>query len=136
MPIDYRPDDPGYLALQRMHGVGRVLAAVFVVEIGDVSRFPSPAALCSWAGLTPKHRESDTKVFRGGVTKQGSRLVRWAAIEATSKNHGGTKLKEDFRRIAERRGKFKARVAVARKFLTLVYYGLRDGEVRSLAAVA
>ena len=39
-------------------------------------------ALCSWAGLTPAHRESDTKVVRGGITKLGSRLVRWAALEA------------------------------------------------------
>jgi transposase len=40
-----------------------------VAEIGDVSRFPNPAALCSWAGLTPRHRESDDKVRRGRLTK-------------------------------------------------------------------
>ncbi len=60
--------------------------------------------------------------------------MRWAAIEAVSKNHGGEKLRADFLRIAEHAGKFKARVAVARKLLTLVYYGLRDGEVRALEA--
>ena len=49
-----------------------------------------------------------------------------------SRYHGGPKLAGDFRRIAERRGKNKARVAVARKVLTLVYYGLRDGEIRCL----
>jgi len=125
-------DDRGYQAILRLNGVGKVLGAIFVAEIGDVSRFDSPEKLCSWAGLTPKHRESDDKVQRGPITKQGSPLVRWAAIEAISKNHGGTKLRGDFARIAERRGKFKARVAVARKLLTLVYYGLRDGEVRSL----
>ena len=47
--------------------------------------------------------------------------------------HGGAKLKADFRRIAARRGLNIARVAVARKLLTLVYFGLRDGEVRCLA---
>ena len=47
--------------------------------------------------------------------------------------HGGPRLAGDFRRIAERRGTNKARVAVARKVLTLVYYGLRDGEIRCLA---
>ncbi|MDQ2873899.1 MAG: IS110 family transposase, partial [Actinomycetota bacterium] len=41
-------------------------------------RFRNAAQLCSWAGLTPRHRESDTKVARGHVTKQGSRLLRWA----------------------------------------------------------
>jgi len=125
-------NDPGYQAVQHINGVGKVLGAIFVAEIGDVSRFPSPEKLCSWAGLTPKHRESDDKVKRGPITKQGSPLVRWAAIEAVTKYRGGPKLRADYHRIAERRGKFKARVAVARKLLTLVYYGLRDGEIRCL----
>jgi hypothetical protein len=59
--------------------------------------------------------------------------VRWATVEAISKNHGHTKIKADYRRIADRRGKNIARTAVARKLLTLVYYGLRDGELRCLA---
>ena len=53
---------PGYEAVQALRGVGPVLAAVFVAEIGDVSRFANPRRLCSWAGLTPRHRESDTHV--------------------------------------------------------------------------
>jgi hypothetical protein len=75
-------------------------------------------------------------VRRGAATKQGSRLVRWAVIEGTVRYHGGAKLAGDFRRIAERRGKNKATVAVARKVLTLVYYGRRDGEIRCLARAA
>jgi transposase len=126
----------GYHAIQAINGVGRTIAAVLVAEIGDVERFPSAEALCSWAGLTPRHRESDAKTTRGRITKQGSKLVRWALIEAVSRYHGGPKLAGDFRRIAERRGKNKARVAVARKVLTLVYYGLRDGEIRCLQAEA
>jgi transposase len=123
----------GYRAIQAIDGVGRTIAAVLVAEIGDVDRFRSAEALCSWAGLTPKHRESDTTVRRGRITKQGSRLVRWAVIEAVSRYHGGPALAPGFRRLAERRGTNKARVAVARKVLTLVYYGLRDGEIRCLA---
>ena len=111
-------------------------SAILVAEIGDVHRFRSAAALCSWAGLTPKHTESDTTVRRGNVTKQGSRLVRWAVIEGTVRYHGGGKLAADYRAIAERRGKNKATVAIARKVLTLVYYGLRDGEIRCLARAA
>ena len=126
-------DDTGYRAVQALDGVGHVLAAVFVAEIGDAGRFSGPDALCSWAGLTPRHRESDGKAHRGKATKQGSRLVRWAAVEAISKMRGGPKLKVDYHRIADRRGKYVARVAVARKLLTLVYYGLRDGEIRCLA---
>ena len=126
-------DHAGYRAIQAIDGVGRVFAAIFVAEIGDVHRFSGPEKLCSWAGLTPKHRESDTTVHRGSITKQGSRLVRWAAIEAVAKRRGGPKLRADFSRIADRRGKPKARVAVARRLLSLVYYGLRDGEIRCLA---
>jgi transposase len=74
-------DHLGYRAIQQIHGIGPTMAAILVAEIGDVSRFRNAEALCSWAGLTPRHRESDTKVHRGGVTKQGSRLVRWAVIE-------------------------------------------------------
>ena len=70
--------------------------------------------------------------MRGGISKMGSRLVRWAALEAVARYKGGPRLRADFHRIAERRGTNKARVAVARKLLTLVYYGLRDGEIRCL----
>jgi transposase len=125
-------DDAGYQAVQAIYGVGKVFAAVFLAEIGDVRRFDSPQALCSWAGLTPLHRESDGKVHRGRITKRGSRLIRWAAIEAVACYHGGDAFTEKFHAIAERRGKRRANVAIARKVLTLVYYGLRDGEIRCL----
>ena len=113
-------------------GVGKVIAAIFVAEIGDISRFDSAKKLCSWAGLTPKHCESDEVVHRGAITKQGSPLVRWAAIEAVGnyRAKGNEKLRADDKRIAEHAGKYKARVAVARKLLTLVFYARRDGEVR------
>ena len=126
----------GYRAIQAINGIGPTMAAILVAEIGDVTRFRSAPALCSWAGLTPKHKESDTTVRRGAVTKQGSRLVRWAVIEGTVRYHGGGKLAADYRQIAERRGKNKATMAIARKVLTLIYYGLRDGEIRCLAPAA
>jgi transposase len=125
----------GFGAVQAISGVGPVLAAVFVAEIGEVTRFKSARHLCSWAGLTPSHRESDDKVRRGHITKQGSRLVRWAAVEAVA-HQRATLIAEQTRAIAERRGAKVARVAAARKVLTLVYYGLRDGEIRCLAEAA
>jgi transposase len=127
-------DDAGYLAIQAIPGVGPVLAAVFVAEIGDIQRFAGAPPLCSWAGLTPRHRESDTTVRRGPITKQGPRLVRWAAVEATQRLPAASKQAAWFHRIADRRGKGIGRVAAARKLLTLVFYGLRDGQVRCLAA--
>jgi transposase len=129
-------DDAGYRAIQKIVGVGKVIGAIFVAEVGDIGRFSSPERLCSWAGLTPKHRESDLTKHQGDITKQGSKLVRWAAIEAVSGYRGGPKLRADYERIAERRGKYRARVAVARKLLTLVYYGLRDGDIRCLHKAA
>ena len=129
-------DDAGYWAVQAINGVGPVMAAIFVAEIGDVHRFPGPAQLCSWAGLTPGHRESDVKVHRLGITKQGSRLVRWAAVEAVARYHGGDPIRPAFQRIAAKRGKNIARVAAARRLLTLVFYGLRDGHIRCLAPAA
>lgn len=129
-------DDPGYRAIQQLSGVGRVFAGVFVAEIGDISRFPHPKRLCSWVGLTPRHRESDDKVMRGSITKQGSALVRWAAVEAVARWRGGAPIRDSYRRIAERRGTNIARVAAARKLLTLVFYGMRDGEIRCLGEAA
>jgi len=69
-------EDRAYHAIQTIPGIGSVLAAVFVAEIGDITRFARPPALCSWAGLTPRHHESDTTVVGGHITKQGSKLVR------------------------------------------------------------
>jgi len=126
----------GYRAIQALKGVGPVSAAIFVAEIGDITRFSDARHLCSWAGLTPSHHESNDKAQRGHITKQGSTLVRWAAVEAVVRSHGGTPIAPAFRRIQERRGTPIARVAAARRLLTLVFYGLRDGELRCLTKKA
>jgi transposase len=124
--------DPGYRACQTIPGIGPVLAAVFVAEIGDVSRFRSAAHLASWAGLTPKHRESDTHVRRGRITKQGSRLVRWAAVESTKRVGPHTGVGALRERVTDRRGSNIGSVAAARRQIEHVYYALRDGHVRAL----
>jgi transposase len=129
----------GYRAVQDLPGIGPVLGAVIVAEIGDITRFRHPARLCSWAGLTPRHRESDTKVVRGRITKQGSPALRWALIEAVQRTPDGTAVREAKDAIIARRGpqaRNIAKVAAARKLLTFVFYAMRDGHVRSLAARA
>jgi transposase len=126
-----------YHALQGLPGIGKVLAAVIVAEIGDITRFRSPGQLCSWAGLTPRHRESDVKVARGHITKQGSRFLRWAMVEAIQHQPAGNPIRDVKDRIIARRGKEArniAKVAAARQLLTCVFYAMRDGHVRSLAA--
>jgi transposase len=125
-------DHRGYRAVQALHGVGPITAAILVAEIGDISRFPTARHLCSWAGMTPKLTESDTKSYRGRITKQGSTIVRWAVVESVARYHGGAPIAPAYMRIAERRGNKIAKVAAARRLLTLAFYGLRDGEIRRL----
>ena len=78
--------DPGYRAIQAIPGVGPVLGRG--VRGRDRRRHPlrlAPGTCARWAGLTPRHRESDTTVHRGRITKQGTTLVRWAAVEAVQR---------------------------------------------------
>ena len=124
--------DPGYVALQQIPGVGPVLAAVFLAEVGDVARFRTAPQLACWAGLTPKHHESDTHVHRGAITKQGSRLVRWAAVESVKRLGPTSVVGGHKQRVAERRGKNIGTVAAARKQIEFVFYALRDHHVRAL----
>jgi transposase len=86
---DLLAGDRGYRVIQQLPGIGPVLAAVITAEIGDVTRFRNAAQLCSQSGLTPRHRESGTKVARGHVTKQGSRLLRFLSALAV---FGGTRV--------------------------------------------
>jgi len=124
--------DPGYTAVQQLPGIGPVLAAVFVAEVGEVTRFTRAGQLASWAGLTPKHHESDTHVHRGRITKQGSRLVRWAAVESVKRIGAHTVVGAYKAQVADRRGKNVGTVAAARKQIEFVYYALRDHHVRAL----
>jgi hypothetical protein len=78
------------------------------------------------------HHESDTHVHRGRITKQGSRLVRWAAVESVKRIGPHTVVGGYRAQVAERRGKNVGTVAAARKQIELVYYALRDHHVRAL----
>ena len=118
--------------MQTVPGVGPTLGAVFVAEIGDVSRFAAAAQLACWAGLTPTHRESDTHVHRGRITKQGSRLVRWAAVESVQILPAATAVGQLRERVAARRGRNIGVVAAARRQIEYVFYALRDHHVRAL----
>jgi transposase len=125
--------DPGYAAVRELDGIGPVLGAVICAEIGDVRRFRRPGQLCSWAGLTPRHHESDTTVIRGHCSKQGSRILRWALTEAIQHQPAGARPRQAKEAIIARRGlqaRNIAKTAAARVLLTQVFYALRDGHVR------
>ena len=133
--IDARAsDDPYVPVLCQIRGVGRYIAMLVIAEVGDITRFATARRLCSWAGLTPTVRSSDGKARLGHISGQGSPPLRWALVEAAQHAAGGGgPLRQSYERIAKRRGKQIAKVAVARQILTLCFYGLRDGEIRCLA---
>jgi transposase len=133
--IDTRADEDPYVeVLCQIRGVGRYIAMLVIAEVGDINRFQTARRLCSWAGLTPTVRSSDGRARLGHISRQGSPPLRWALVEAAQHAaRGGGPLRTDYERIAKRRGKAVAKVAIARKILTLCFYGLRDGEIRCLA---
>jgi transposase len=131
--------DRGYAAIRQLPGIGPVLGAVIAAEIGDITRFRTPGQLCSWAGLTPRHHESDTRVIRGHVSKQGSRMLRWAVTEAIQRQPAGTRPQQVKDAIIDRRGaqaRSIAKTAAARILLTQVFYSMRDGHLRRATSQA
>lgn len=123
--IDARAsDDPYVPVLCQIRGVGRYIAMLVIAEVGDITRFATARRLCSWAGLTPTVRSSDGKARLGHISGQGSPPLRWALVEAAQHAAGGGgALRDSYERIAKRRGKQIAKVAVARRILTLCFYG-------------
>ena len=135
--LDRRLQAPPRLP-QPADGQGHRPGARRDVHRRDRGRAPVPqaAALCCWAGLTPRHHESDKTVRRGHVSKEGSKLVRWAAVEAIQR-HPEPAIKAVRERIVARRGhtaRNVAKVAAARRMLEAVYYVLRDRQARCLAS--
>jgi transposase len=131
--------DRGYAAIRQLPGIGPVLGAVIAAEIGDITRFRNPGQLASWAGLTPRHYESGTRVIRGRVSKQGSRMLRWAVAEAIQRAPAGTRPRQVKDAIIARRGpdvRGIAKTAAARIMLTQVFYGMRDGHIRRATSQA
>lgn len=91
-------------------------AQVILAETGDIKRFPSYKKFVGFTGLGISERSSGGRIRRGGICKQGNTHVRWLLVEAAHKaKRSDPNLKCYFDRIACRRGRNKATVAVARK---------------------
>jgi transposase len=116
--------------LETIPGVGQRTAEVLVAEIGtDVSRFPSAEHLASWAGMCPGNAESGGRRL-SGRTRHGNPWLRrtLAEVANVASRMKGTYLAAQFRRIAARRGKGRAVVAVGHSVLVAIYYMLTRRE--------
>jgi transposase len=112
-----------------MPGIGRLGAVTLLAEIGDIQRFKSAKALCNWAGLTPRVRSSDTHIRHGRISKQGPALVRATMTRAaTLASRFSKRWYRVHEKISLRAGRKAAKVAVARRLLTVVYYMLKRQE--------
>jgi transposase len=116
--------------LMTIPGIGECSAMMLLAEIGDIGRFQDKEALCSYAGLVPRVRESAGKAARSGITRQGSPWMRWILVEAAQvATRCSPAAKRYYERLARKKHKHVARVALARKLLIAVYALLRDGVV-------
>ena len=118
--------------LMTIPGINWINAVTIIAEIGiDMSVFLSAAHLASWAGLCPGNNESAGKKRSGNVRKGNvilkTTLVNAAIAGSGNRGHKGTFLAEKFRRLAARRGKMKAAVAIAHKILVSIWHMLSDG---------
>ena len=126
-----RPFDQDNLVerLDAITGVGRQTVEVVIAEIGtDMSRFPTHRHLASWAGLAPGKNESAGR-NRSARTPKGNQYLRTALVEAAQAagRTKGTYLGEQYRRLARRRGKKRAAVAVAHSILVIIYHMIQKG---------
>ena len=126
------PFAPAVERLDEIPGIGRVAAAVVIAEIGvDMTRFPTAGHLCSWAKFSPGIKSSAGKTKGSGSTAHGNRyLARILGEAAVMAARSDTFLGERYRRIARRRGKKKAIVAVGRSMLVIIWHLLADPEAR------
>ncbi len=117
--------DPRAAILMSMPGIGVYSAAIIIAEIAEIQRFKRAKDLCSFAGLVPSTRSSDNKTYHGRITKQGSAWLRWIMISASQRaGSRSPRLKAFYDRIAQKHGSKTARVALARKMLSIVFYML------------
>jgi transposase len=116
-------------AIDELPGIARRSAEVIIAEIGtDMSRFPSAAHLCSWAGISPGNHQSAGKRKHGKTTK-GNKALKTILTQCakSARNCKESYFSAQYQRIAARRGKNRATIAVAHSMLIAIYHVLNDG---------
>jgi len=111
--------------LTNIPGIGDIIALTVSAEVGDASRFPSPGELASYAGLVPSTYSSGARTINGRITKQGSRYLRWALVEAAMHAwRQDAQLARIRARLTKRKGAKSARVAVAKRLAEIIWHKL------------
>ena len=122
-------DFPAAQRLRTVPGIGPVLGLSLAVEIGDISRFPSPGHLRGYSGLTPAVSQSGERDARGPITKHGNKWLRHTAVLAAQRmsqmHHPDPGIKRTFLSVAFRHGRNPGKVAAARRLLDLSYHLLK-----------
>lgn len=124
-----RPVEDALDRLDTIPGIGRHVAESLVAEIGvDMARFPTAGHLASWAGMCPGNNESAGK-RQSGKTRKGSPWLRALLVQAAhaAARKKDTYLAAQYRRLAARRGRNKAAVAVGHTILVIAYHLLQHG---------
>lgn len=108
-------------------GIGQFTAWLLVAELDGVERFRNAKKLAAYAGLVPSTYSSGGKTFHGSIIKGGNKYIRWAMVEAIIPAiRVDEELREEYERLKAKKGYNKAKVAVARKLLTIVYHVLKE----------
>jgi transposase len=112
--------------LKTIPGIGEFFARLIDAEIDDISRFRNPKKLAAYAGLVPSTYSSGGKTYRGKIIKQGKKWLRWAFVEAVQPAIAtDPQLRAQYEH-PKFKGVNNARVAIARKLLTITFQILRD----------
>lgn len=124
---EYQKEEIGRLLT--IPGIGPVTANVIVAEVGDFNRFKKPEHLASFAGLVPRERSSGGKQKLGGITHAGSPYLRYVLVETAMRireSKNTISLYEFYKRIKQKSGAMKARIALARKILTIIWFMMKN----------
>lgn len=121
---------PGYENLTSIKGIGMLSATVLLTVIGDIRDFASESKLAAYLGLVPRVANSNETEHSGRITKQGNKLARTALVQCglVAKRYSPY-LNRFYDRIKNRRGAGKAKIALARKLVKIVYDTLRNNWV-------
>ena len=113
--------------LSTVPGVGLILSLTILSEIGEISRFKRARQLSSYCGLCPSTAQSGNTLRHGRITRQGSKWLRWAFVEAAIQASGKPgPLRDFYLKLKKRKGGKIARVAVARKISIYVFHMLKE----------